>query len=232
MFLIYSSLLADPSASSSSSDHIPTPSVDSVQSPSSGNIGLSSSEPDTSLPSVEPQPNVAGNIHNQRYRSFWESLLPDEYVLSIIRHGYKIPFRDGVVPGQYREPNNRSALDNMPYLQDHVESLILDRIVLECFSPPLCISPLTVSSRYVLRELKLRMCIDLSRYINLLLKKEAVTLPGLEKALKSLLPNDFQATFDLKSAFHHVKIHPEHRKYRVTAVSANIFLAFTKMTVA
>ena len=57
------------------------------------------------------------------------------------------------------------------------------------------------------------MCIDLSRYINLLLKKEAVTLPTLDKALKLLMPGDFQATFDLKSAFHHVLIHPEHRKY-------------------
>ena len=160
-----------------------------------------------------PSTPVAGNIHRPEFRSFWESLRPDAYVMSIIRNGYKIPFRDGVVPHAYRERNNRSALNNMPYLQEHVESLVLDTTVSEVFTQPLCCNPLTVASRYVNGLLKLRMCIDLSRYINLLLKKEAVVLPGLEKALKLLLPGDFQATFDLKSAFHHVLIHPDDRKY-------------------
>ena len=101
----------------------------------------------------------------------------------------------------------------MPYLSTHVEELVSDTTVSEVFSQPLCYSPLTVASRYVDGLLKLRMCIDLSRYINLLLKKEAVTLPSLDKALKLLLPGDYQATFDLKSAFHHVLIHPDDRQY-------------------
>ena len=156
---------------------------------------------------------VAGNIHQEKYHAFWKSLKPDAYVLSILEHGYRIPFRDGLVPAAYREPNNKSALDNMPYLQEHVETLLVDATVDEVFSQPLCCSPLTVASRYVDGLLRLRMCIDLSRYINLLLKKEAVTLPSLDKAIKMFLPGDFQATFDLKSAFHHVLIHPDHRQY-------------------
>ena len=161
---------------------------------------------------VKPTP-VAGNIHRPQFRSFWERLTQDSYVLSIIRNGYRIPFRDNVVLRPYRERNNKSALDNMPYLQEHVESLLVDTTISEVFSQPFCCNPLTVASRYVEGLLKLRMCIDLSRYINLLLKKESVTLPSLEKALKLLLPGDYQATFDLKSAFHHVLIHPDFRKY-------------------
>ena len=164
------------------------------------------------LQSSQPA-KVAGNIHHERYRAFWKSLKPDAYVLLILEHGYRIPFRDGVTPSAYREPNNKSAIENMPYLQEHVESLLLDETVDEVFSQPLCCSPLTVASRYVEGLLRLRMCIDLSRYINLLLKKEAVTLPSLDKAIKMLLPGDFQATFDLKSAFHHVLIHPDDRQY-------------------
>ena len=158
-------------------------------------------------------PVVAGNIHRPQYRSFWELLTQDSYVLSIIRNGYKIPFREDVVLRPYRERNNKSALDNMPYLQEHVESLMLDTTVSEVFSQPFCCNPLTVASRIVEGVLKLRMCIDLSRYINLLLKKESVTLPILDKAVKLLLPGDYQATFDLKSAFHHVLIHPDFRQY-------------------
>ena len=163
-------------------------------------------------------PKVAGNIHHPRYRDFWASFNPDPYVWSIICNGYKIPFRDGLVPQAYREPNNRSALDKMPYVQDHVEVLLSDTTVSEVFEQSLCCSPLIVASRYVNGLLKLRLCIDLSRYINLLLKKEAVSLPSLDKALKALLPGDFQATFDLKSAFHHVLIHPDFRKYLGFAV--------------
>ena len=158
-------------------------------------------------------PRVAGNIHNLRYRDFWLSLNPDPFVLGVLEHGYRLPFRDDVCPGAYREANNRSALDNLPYLRSHVQTLVCDTTVEEVFTQPLCCSPLTVASRYVDGLLKLRMCIDLSRYINLLLKKEAVSLPSLENAIKHLLPGDYQATFDLKSAFHHVLIHPDFRKY-------------------
>ena len=158
-------------------------------------------------------PRVAGNIHNLRYRDFWLSLNPDPFVLGVLQHGYRLPFRDDATPAAYREPNNRSALDNLPYLRTHVKSLVVDTTVEEVFSQPLCCSPLTVASRCVDGLLRLRMCIDLSRYINLLLKKEAVSLPSLDKAIKLLLPGDYQATFDLKSAFHHVLIHPDFRKY-------------------
>ena len=141
------------------------------------------------------------------------SLNPDAFVLGVLQHGYRLPFKDDILPGRYREPNNRTALNNLPYLRSHVKTLVCDATVEEVFECPLCCSPLTVASRYVDGLLKLRMCIDLSRYINLLLKKEAVSLPSLDKAIKLLLPGDYQATFDLKSAFHHILIHPDFRKY-------------------
>lgn len=134
-------------------------------------------------------------------------------MLSILRHGYKLPFRGDAWPQAYREPNNKTALENMPYLQDNVETLLEDTTVSEVFAQPLCCSSLTVASHYVDSLLKLHTYIGLSRNINLLLKKESVSLPSLDKALKLLLPGDFQATFDLKSTFHHILIHPEHRQY-------------------
>ena len=80
-------------------------------------------------------PKVAGNIHHARYRDFWAKLNPDPYVWSIICHGYKIPFRTGVTPQAYSEPNNRSALDNMPYVQDHVDTLLEDCLLYTSPSP-------------------------------------------------------------------------------------------------
>ena len=101
-------------------------------------------------PHESSTPTVAGNIHHPRYRAFWESLNADSYVMSIIRSGYKLPFKEGSTPtSPYREKNNKTALQNMPFCQDHVEGLLVDRVVSEVFKPPLCVSPLTVASRYV-----------------------------------------------------------------------------------
>ena len=216
-FSLIHSGFRDSSCSSFASRSAPIPSLASLASaalPRSSPPSLASLAQAAYIPHEAPStPAVAGNIHHPRYRSFWESLQPDEYVLSIIRHGYKLPFKEGARPKQYREKNNKTAVMNMPFCQDNVETLLIDRVVSEVFTPPLCLNPLTVASRYVNGLLKLRMCIDLSRYINLLLKKESVSLPSLEKAVKMLLPNDFQVTFDLKSAFHHVLIHPDFRQY-------------------
>jgi hypothetical protein len=57
------------------------------------------------------------------------------------------------------------------------------------------------------------LCWDGSRHINLLLKKEKVNLSHFHRALEVLLPGDFQLKYDLTSAFHHIKIHPDHVKY-------------------
>ena len=43
-------------------------------------------------------------------------------------------------------------------------------------------------------------------------------LSTLQKSFQLLERGDFQATYDLSSAYHHVKIHPDHRKYLGFAV--------------
>ena len=62
---------------------------------------------------------------------------------------------------------------------------------------PHCVSPLTVSLRDMEEETKKRLCLDLSRHINKLIRKEQVKLSSLDKALEILLPGDTQAVYDL-----------------------------------
>ena len=66
--------------------------------------------------------------------------------------------------------------------------------------------------RWKKRKSRDGLCLDLSRHINKLLKKEVVRLSNLDKALQVLLRNDVQATYDLVSAYHHVAIHPDHQE--------------------
>ena len=157
---------------------------------------------------------VAGNIHKEEYRQFWkESLQADDYILEILKTGYKLPFRKGCKPQRYREENNKSALKYVDYAYEETEKWMVKRVVKEVMEPPLCISPLTVAVRTIGDLEKLRLCLDLSRYINTLLQKEAVKLAGIDKCTQNLFPGDYIAIYDLTSAFHHIKIFEEHQQY-------------------
>ena len=101
----------------------------------------------------------------------------------------------------------------MDYAYEETERWMAKKVVQEVLEPPLCISPLTVAVRTMGDQEKLRLCLDLSRYINTLLQKEAVKLSGIDKCTQNLLPGDFMATYDLTSAFHHVKIYEGHQQY-------------------
>ena len=89
----------------------------------------------------------------------------------------------------------------------------MKRVIKEVYTEPWCVSPLTVAARQMGDKEKLRLCLDLSRYINTLLKKEAVKLAGIDTCTQALLPGDYMATYDLSSAFHHVKIYEPHQQY-------------------
>ena len=164
---------------------------------------------------VEKETIVAGSIHRPEVRRFWKEVLKaDDYTMSILEEGYKLPFKDGCRPQKYKEKNNKSALVNMPFAREETEKWKERKVVKEVFQEPTCVSPLTVAKRKLgENEFKLRLCLDLSRYVNLLLKKEAVKLTGISMCTQALLPGDFIATYDLSSAFHHVKICEEHQQY-------------------
>ena len=157
---------------------------------------------------------VAGSIHKESVREFWTEVLKvDGFVLDVLQNGYKLPFREGDLPQRYKEKNNKSAVKHMGFAVKEVEKWVSKKVVKEVFTEPWCVSPLTVAERQMGDIEKLRLCLDLSRYINKLPRKEAVKLAGIDICTQSLLPGDYMATYDLTSAFHHVKIHEEHQQY-------------------
>lgn len=158
---------------------------------------------------------VAGNIHKSDYRKFWWDVLkPDNYVRKIIESGYRLLF-ENEEPGRYEEPNNKSAITEMSYVREEVKEMLRKKSVTEVFHKPYCVNPLTVSIRDmgVGKKKKRRLCLDLSRWVNKHIRKESTKLTGLEKSCGILLQGDMQATYDLSAAYHHVRIHDEHKKF-------------------
>ena len=154
-----------------------------------------------------------GDIHEERFREFWQSLRPGSWVLSVLQKGYEIPFK-GDMPAQYEEANNASAVKHLEFVRDQVGKLEQRGVVKLEKVKPTCTNPLTVTTKTVEGgKLKHRLCLDLSRYVNPMVKHEASKLSTFKTALSLILPGDFQGVYDLASAYHHIRMGPQSTQY-------------------
>ena len=138
------------------------------------------------------------------------------WVEDILENGYKIPFNS--LPGHYDEPNNASVLQNQSKAVEIVLELQRQKIVEFTDQKPHCVSPLGLVTRLVDGELKERLVFDASRWINLHTTPPAVKLVHLSRAIQMTHRGDFQAIFDLRSAYYHIKINENHTKYLGAAI--------------
>jgi hypothetical protein len=80
--------------------------------------------------------------------------------------------------------------------------------VVEWDAKPRCCNPLTVAVKYLDdRSLKKRLVLDLSRCVNLAMEDYRYHMTTMQDAINSTRKGDFQVVFDLKSAFHHARLH-------------------------
>ena len=139
--------------------------------------------------------------------SFWEDTLEaSEFVLGVVRFGYRLPFIRFPPPVCMR--NHRSALQNSAFVSESVSELLLANCAIECDVCPLVCSPLQV----VTNTSKQRLVIDL-RYVNQYLRQQKFKYEGLNVIAPLFKQGDFMITFDLKSGYHHVDIHQDYWPY-------------------
>ena len=89
-----------------------------------------------------------------------------DYWLEMLKHGEKLDFISQ--PGKYREPNNKSATENIAFVRDQVAVWEAAGYIQEVVQPPWCTSPLSVVHKYdpVADVFKERLVLDLSRHVN------------------------------------------------------------------
>ena len=132
--------------------------------------------------------------------------------MNVIEHGYVLPLKEQ--PERYEEKNNRSARDNMEYVRKSVRELQSQGIVQFTNEKPFCVSPLSIAEKTEPNgNKKLRLVWDGSRCINLILDKQKVTLAHFHRCLEITNQGEFQVVYDLKSAFHHIRISDQQVKY-------------------
>ena len=91
---------------------------------------------------------------------FWESIGASQFILSVIKEGYKIPFY--YTPTPVILHNNKPALQNSDFVLSAITELLKVGSVVECPFPPVVVNPLSVSIQH---NGKKRLILDL-RHVN------------------------------------------------------------------
>ena len=137
----------------------------------------------------------------------WEEFGASEFVLNILREGYRIPFKSK--PTNVVLKNNRSALDNPVIVINEIQKLLEKGCVTEVCNPPSVVNPLTVAFN---KAGKPRLVLD-CRHINPFIHDFKFRMEDVATARELFNPDDYLFGFDLKSAYHHIGIYKEHKDY-------------------
>ena len=141
----------------------------------------------TSVPLSDfPKPSVKGRLF--RSMEFWQSIGTLDFILDVIKEGYKIPFI--CTPPTKHYSNNASALREADFVDQAIAEFLAHNRVEELSSPPVILNPLTVS---VQSSGKKRLILDL-RLINL----QKFKWEGLHTIRDVFSKQYFVFSFDLK----------------------------------
>ena len=137
---------------------------------------------------------------------FWKNELKPSYIVeNIITNGYIVPFTS--IPSAFYASNNRSTLRHPQFLSQAITKLQQNKCVEELKQNPYCCNPLTVAEGK-----KLCLVLDL-QHVNKHIKHNKFRYENLSTLSEMLNKGDYFTTFDLTSGYHHIEIHPEHRKF-------------------
>ena len=149
--------------------------------------------------------SVKGRLkHNVK---FWKSIGTNNSIISIIEHGYIIPFK--TTPSSAFLANNKSARVNSKFVDEAILKLLDNKFVREETKPPFVVNPLTVSTN---AKGKKRLVLDL-RHVNLHVWKDKVKYEEIKSAMNFFQADSFAYSFDLTSGYHHVDIHESQFKF-------------------
>ena len=116
-----------------------------------------------------------------------------QYILDTIEHGYVMPFSSE--PTAYAASNQKSALDNVVFVNQALTDLLADGRIKEVQSQPHVCNPLSVVENNTEKK---RLVINLC-HVNKFLCKQKFKYKDLRTAMLLFKKGDHMFTFDIKS---------------------------------
>ena len=150
-------------------------------------------------------PSVVGSL--KRNVSAWRDIGANEEVLSWISDGIKLPFTK--TPDRYECVNHKFSSEQVRFLDTEINKLLKSGAVSRSVNKPHCVNALGCVPK---KNKSFRLIVDL-RPLNVNIQVPYFKNEGIDVVCDSLLPNDEFVSIDLKDGFHHLSIHPEHRRY-------------------
>ena len=154
-----------------------------------------------------PLPNIPVGGRLAHFAQNWAKITDDEWVLSLVRKGYRIPFLERPIlsphPVFFQQPLSQQ-------LEEEVATLLskgaVEEIIPEC--------PGYYSRIFLLpkKNGKLRLIIDLS-VLNHFVYTQTFKMETQKKVKDAIQLNDWAFSLDLTDAYLHVPIHRRSRKY-------------------
>ena len=137
---------------------------------------------------------------------FYRRTNASSFVQAIVDHGYTMPFASDPEPILIR--NNKSARDEPTFVHSAMNNLLMAGVISESTHPPTVVNPLSVAKKGD----KKRLVLD-CRHINAYINTPTCKMEGHDTLIKTLHPNSWLVSFDLKAGYHHVMMAPSQRQY-------------------
>ena len=135
--------------------------------------------------------NISVKGRLKEHVEFWEKIGANDYVLSVIKNGYRIPFV--TVPKPSCIKNNKSAIEHSDFVSEAIKELLASKSIIAVKEQPTVVNPLTVS---VNEKGKKRLVLDL-RQVNPCVVKEKIKFDDWKVAQLYIKNNSFLFGFDL-----------------------------------
>ena len=180
-----------------------------------GPLTVQDNEVPPPLPHPQPMIPVGGRLAH--FAHFWQNITSNQWVLSIVKRGYRIPFKE--LPPLSSQPIFFHQ-SQRPELAEEVNNLLQKRAVEEIIPE----SPGFYSRIFLVpkKNGKLRLIIDLST-LNHYVLTQSFRMETQKKVRNSIHPKDWAFSLDLTDAYLHVLIHPMSRKYLRFTLNNKIF---------
>ena len=141
--------------------------------------------------------------------SAWNQITQNPLVKDWISYGVPIPFSS--TPPPFEITNRQFSYREHQFITQEINSLLKNNCIVRCnyTEKPLCVSGISVVPK---RSGDFRLILDLRR-VNTHCVPPKFSYTDINSALEIVDPDDLLVTLDIKSGFHHIKVHPQHTQY-------------------
>ena len=151
-------------------------------------------------------PCIGGNV--SKHFQCWQEHFSNPVLLDWIQNGIKLPF--ATPPTPLNNTNRHFTSEEAIFVRKEIKSLLNNKCIVKCDHIPHCVSGLSVVPKKSYNENsdKFRLILDL-RNVNEYCEVPKFNYSDINSVIELIEPKDQLVTLDIKSGFHHLKIHKD-----------------------